>query len=78
MIARLKVREDESGQTLTLPAELKLAASEVFVTRDGNRLVVEPVMVTDKASFFDWLKTIEPWDGPGPEENDPLPEEIKL
>ena len=78
MIARLKVREDESGQTLTLPAELKLAASEVFVTRDGNRLVVEPVMVTDKASFFDWLKAIEPWDGPGPEENDPLPEEIKL
>ena len=22
-------------------------------------------MVRDKASFFAWLKTIEPWDGPG-------------
>lgn len=78
MIARLKIAGDESGQILTLPPELTLTASEVFVTKDGNRLVVEPVMVTDKASFFEWLRTIEPWDGPGPEENDPPPEEIRL
>ncbi|MBS3650411.1 AbrB/MazE/SpoVT family DNA-binding domain-containing protein [Pseudaminobacter sp. 19-2017] len=78
MIARLRIRQDESGQTLTLPPELTLPGSEVFVTKEGNRLVVEPVMVTDKSSFFKWLETIEPWDGPGPDDLDPPPEELKL
>jgi virulence-associated protein VagC len=76
MIARLKTHEDVSGQTLTLPPEMALPASEVFVTKEGDKLVIEPVMVTDKVSFFQWLDTIEPWEGPGPELSDEPPEEI--
>jgi virulence-associated protein VagC len=76
MMARLKIREDDGGQTLTLPPELALATSEVFVTKEGSKLVIEPVMVTDKGSFFRWLETVEPWDGPGPDLVDAPPEEI--
>lgn len=77
MIARLKIHESLEGQTVLLPPELALAASEVFVTKEGDRIVLEPVMVRDKASFFEWLQTIEPWEGPGPDLSDPIPEEIK-
>lgn len=76
MIARLKIRQAADGQTLTIPPELALEASEVFVTREGAKLTIEPVMVRDKASFFEWLKTIEPWDGPGPDLADLPPEDL--
>ena len=76
MIARLKVRQEADGQTLTIPPELALEASEVFVTREGAKLTIEPVMVRDKGSFFEWLKTIEPWNGPDPDLVDPPPEDL--
>lgn len=78
MIARVKIRMDDGFQTISIPPEMALAASEVFVTREGTKLTVEPVMVTDKSSFFEWLKTIEPWDGPGPDLADPLPEDLRF
>ena len=76
MIARVKIRVEDGVQTLPIPPEMALPASEVFVTREGTKLTVEPVMVTDKASFFEWLRTIEPWEGPGPDISDPPPEDI--
>ena len=78
MIARVRIRVEDGIQTLPIPPEMALAASEVFVTREGTRLTIEPVMVTDKSSFFEWLKTIEPWDGPGPDLVDAPPEDINL
>ena len=78
MIARVKLRDEGGVQTLPIPRELALAASEVFVRREGTKLTVEPVMVTDKSSFFEWLKTIEPWDGPPPDLADPPPEDLDL
>jgi len=33
-------------------------------------------MVTDKSSFFAWLNTIEPWEGPGPDLDDPPPKSL--
>lgn len=78
MIARVKINEENGSQTLTIPPELAIPASEVFMSRHGGKLVIEPVMVSDKASFFDWLETIEPWDGPGPDIDDPLPEKVEL
>jgi virulence-associated protein VagC len=78
MIARLKIHEEGGSQTLTIPPELALAASEVFVTKEGSKLTIEPVMVRDKSSFFEWLNTIEPWDGPGPDIVDPPPEDLNL
>jgi virulence-associated protein VagC len=78
MVARLKIHEKGGSQTLTIPPELALAASEVFVTKEGSKLTIEPVMVSDKSSFFEWLKTIEPWDGPGPDLADPPPEDMDL
>ncbi len=74
---RVKLHEENGVQTLTIPAELTIPASEVFVTSDGGKLLVEPVMVRDKASFFEWLRSVEPWEGPGPDIDDPLPEDIK-
>lgn len=78
MIARVKLHEVEGVQTLFIPSELALAASEVFLTKEGSKITIEPVMITDRSSFFEWLKTVEPWDGPAPELTDPAPEEIKL
>ena len=77
-MVRLTIREDESGQTVTFPPELRLPTTEVFVTRQGNRLVIDPVAVTERASFLQWLATMEPWDGPGPDDDDPPPAEIDL
>jgi virulence-associated protein VagC len=74
---RVKLHEENGLQTLTIPAELTMPASEVFVTKEGAKLTIEPVMVRDKSSFFEWLKTIEPWDGPAPDIEDPLPEDVK-
>jgi virulence-associated protein VagC len=77
MIARLTIHEEEGGvQTLTIPPELALPASEVFVTKEGGKLTVEPVMIRDRSSFFAWLKTVEPWDGPGPDLADPPPGDV--
>ncbi len=74
---RVKLHEENGVQTLTIPTELTIPASEVFVTNDGGKLLIEPVMVRDKASFFEWLRTVEPWEGPGPDIDDPFPEDIK-
>jgi virulence-associated protein VagC len=78
MIARVKIRVEDGIQTLPIPPEMALPASEVFVTKEGAKLTVEPVMVKDKSSFFAWLKTIEPWDGPAPDLPDPPPEDLNL
>lgn len=74
---RVKLHEENGVQILSIPAELAIPASEVFVTSDGNKLVVEPVMVSDRSSFFAWLETIEPWEGPGPDIEDLLPEDVE-
>ena len=50
------LQRDEQGQFLNIPLEFELAANDVLLTKDGNRLIIETATVTNAAN----LESLEP------------------
>jgi len=51
--------EDDNGQTVRLPEEYRLDAKEVRIRREGEALVLEPVVAEPEDKLGAWLKLIE-------------------
>lgn len=47
------------NQALRIPRDMELAATQVYVWRDGNRLVVEPLPATGLLATLKGLEPIE-------------------
>lgn len=46
------LQRDAEGQFFNIPLEFELAANHVLLTKDGNRLVIEPIKASiDEASL---------------------------
>jgi antitoxin VapB len=60
------------NQAVRIPREFELPGDEVIVTRDGRRLIIEPVAAppTLAALLASWSPLDEPW----PDIDDPVPE----
>lgn len=39
----VRVQRDAKGQFFNIPLEFELAANDVLLVQDGNRLVIEPI-----------------------------------
>jgi len=57
------------NQALRIPREFELDAEEVSITREGQRLIVEPI---DKGGLLALLATWEPLDEEFPDVDDTL------
>jgi antitoxin VapB len=65
---RVRLFRNGRNQAVRIPVEFELPGNEAIMRREGDRLVIEPA---EHVSLLDWLATIEPWDEPFPEIDDP-------
>lgn len=72
---RARLFRNNRNQAVRIPVEFELPGSEVLISRDGDRLIIEPVSTTGLTALLDsWDDLDEPF----PEIDDPLaePEQI--
>ncbi len=72
---QVRLFRDNRGQVICVPAQLELPGSEAVISRDGDRLIVEPVRANGLTALLDsW----EPLNEDFPEIADPpsAPEDI--
>ncbi len=67
---RVRLFRNNRNQAVRIPVEFELPGSEAIISRDGGRLIIEPVRNKGLAALLDsW----EPLDEEFPEINDPPP-----
>jgi len=67
---RVRLFRNNRNQAVRIPVEFKLPGSEAIISRDGERLIIEPVRKKGLAALLDsW----EPLDEELPEIDDPPP-----
>lgn len=71
---RVKLLRIGRSQVVRIPKALELPGTEAVLRKEGDRLVIEPLVA--KKSLVELLKTLEPIDEPFPEIDDPLPEPV--
>ena len=52
---QVRLFRNNRNQAIRIPVEFELPGSEAIISRDGNRLIIEPVSkssLLDRASFF--------------------------
>lgn len=66
----------DNGQAVRVPAGFELPGTEVMVTKDGQRLIIEP----KRQSLREFLDTLEPLDIEWPDVDEGLlpPDDINL
>ena len=65
---QIRLLRDDHVQALHIPPEFELPGTEAIITRDGNRLIIEPVQKMGLAALLDsW----GPLDDDIPEIDDP-------
>ena len=66
---QVRLFRNNGSQAIRIPVEFELPGSEAIISRDGDRLIIEPVRRKGLAVLLDsW----EPLDEKFPEPNDPL------
>ena len=56
----IKIIQEGSSQTLSIPHELSLSSSEVTIRKEADKLIIEPYQ---KKSLLEVLATLEDSDG---------------
>ena len=46
----VRLQRDAEGQFFNIPLEFELAADDVLLTKDGNRLIIETATVANKVN----------------------------
>jgi antitoxin VapB len=75
----VKFFRNGGSQAIVIPAEFEMAGEEAVIRKEGDRLVIEPV-VERKGNLIEWLQTLEPWDEDFPELDidEPPPRDVNL
>ena len=67
---QVRLFRNNRNQAVRIPVEFELPGSEAILTRDGDRLIIEPVRKTGLAALLDgW----QPLDETFPDIDDPAP-----
>lgn len=67
---RVRLFRNNRNQAIRIPVEFELPGSEASISRDGDRLIIEPVRQKGLAAL---LESWEPLDEEFPEIDDPPP-----
>jgi antitoxin VapB len=75
---RARLFRNGRNQAIRIPREFELPGEEVIVSREDNRLTIEPVR--KRRNLLDVLKELEPLDEsfPDVDESLPPPDDVKL
>ncbi|MBO3463699.1 AbrB/MazE/SpoVT family DNA-binding domain-containing protein [Aetokthonos hydrillicola Thurmond2011] len=65
----VKLIQEGNTQTLTIPQELNLSATEVIIRREDGKLIIEPYK---RKSLLETLSTLEPLDEEFPDVDEGL------
>jgi antitoxin VapB len=71
LVKHAKVFRNGRNRAVRIPVEFEFAGDEVTITKEGDRIIIEPVET--KSDLLEWLKTIEPWDEAFPDVDEGLP-----
>lgn len=74
----VKLFRNGRNQAVRIPVEFELPGTEAIMRKEGDRLIIEPKV--KKMGLFEWLATLEPWEGDFPDldEKQPPPEDVDL
>ena len=67
----VKLFRNGRNQAVRIPREFELEGDEAILSRDGDRLVLEPIR---KGRLLETLRALGPLDEPFPDLDDSLPE----
>lgn len=70
LVKHAKVFKNGRHRAVRIPVEFDFPGDEVTITKEGNRLIIEPTEA--KSDLFEWLKTIEPWEEEFPDVDEGL------
>lgn len=70
MVKHAKVFRNGRNRAVRIPVEFDFPGDDVTITKEGNRIIIEPVEQT--TDLLEWLKTIEPWDEEFPDVDEGL------
>ncbi len=71
----VKLFRNGRNQAVRIPREFELPGDEAILTREGNRLILEP---KKKKTLLEVLAELEPIEEEFPEIDDPPPEPVDL
>ncbi len=72
---RAKLFRNGRNQAVRIPRPFELPGDEVFIRKEGRRLIVEPV---EKGSLLELLETLRPLEEDFPPLPDPPPDPVEL
>lgn len=72
---RVKIFKNGRNQAVRIPREFEFPGEDALMTKDGNRLVIEP---EPPQSLLAWLATLEPLEEDFPPMEDPPAEPVEL
>jgi antitoxin VapB len=75
----VKFFRNDGAQAVVIPPEFEIPGEEAVMRKEGDRLVIEPVM-KNGGNLIEWLQTLEPLDEdvPDMDEKGPLPRDVDL
>lgn len=72
---KVRLFRNNRSQAVRIPKEFELPGEEVWLCKEGGRLIIEPVST---ASLVGLLKSLKPLDEDFPDIEDLLPEAVEL
>ena len=72
---RVRLFKNGRNQAVRIPREFELPGKQVVIRKEGDRLVIEPVI---PKSLIAWLDTLEPLDEDFPPIEDLPPDPVEL
>lgn len=72
---RAKLFKNGRNQAVRIPRAFELPGNEVFIRKEGRRLIIEPV---EKGSLLELLETLQPLEEDFPFLPDPPPDPVEL
>lgn len=63
----VKLFRNGRNQAVRIPREFELPGEDAVMTKEGNRIVIEPARKPTLAEMIEWLRTQPPVDEPFPE-----------
>jgi len=74
-VRKISIFRNGRNQAIRIPKDMELPEGEAFITREGDRLIIEPAR---PSALLDLLKTLEPIEEEFPELEDSMPDPVEI
>ena len=74
-VRKISIFRNGRNQAIRIPRDMELPEGEAFISREGDRLIIEPA---GPSTLLDLLKTLEPLEDEFPELEDSIPDPVEI